>query len=649
MSKVFVVFCMDTEGPCDDPCNNELLKTWSDVDMAMDKLFINHFRHMYPDSKGNGLKIGWFFLTWTGFNTNPRKRDFGYHKVRDHYINRWAKLMGEFGDEQCWHYHHPSKSKIGNEWGFDWNENQEYSQIISRQVLDREWFPTCYRAGGTIHTVESSNWIDNWFPFDYSNRAPISIPNIIDWSKAKNDWSLYKPDIYDFTKQGFGRRYIARTLDLVTGAYSIDENEIRKSFERANRGEPTILAVFDHDYRDIADRMRNYLSEINRIAKSYPNVSWEYASPSDAICKSVQFEMAPKAIFVEAAIYGKNLRIWTTSPIHQNIPWIALEDENGEVKHLVEDVKQDSPISWEVDIMKYGSYAKIGIGVSTINGLSDTVIIQKEDGIFGTFLTKKIKSHPITPNSINDHSKLYPKLCIERVTGLAPEMDSVKQLISILEEKKLRGCTLLDIGCAAGQISKSVSKLGIEYYGIDAYQRGIQLGKLILGQQGFDKSRLRNISLYQIDTKERYDVIVNLFDFRYTEQFEKYLEIMTRIAKKFLIIRAPSFGPEYIKKYFPDVLLESKFQTMRSFFNIYNEIEIEKFLNFEGFTVTWIDDIRQKEKFNSKPEVVGGIEFNYKFLVAKRTEELPTKEKILGKYWLEHAIKWLDKGEGLPA
>ncbi len=639
---------MDTEGPCDDPNNPELLKTWADVDAAMDKLFVNNFRYMYPDSNGNGLKIGWFFLTWTGFNTNPRNRDLGNHKVRDHYAKRWGKLIEEYGDEHCWHYHHPSKSKIGNEWGFDWNENQEYAQIISRQILEREWFPTCYRAGGTIHTIESSNWIDNWFPFDYSNRAPISIPNIIDWSKARNDWSLYKPDIYDFTMPGFGKRYIARTLDLVTGAYSIDEYEIRKAFERANSGEPAILSVFDHDYRDIADRMSNYLSEVNRIAESYPNVSWEYASPSEAICESIQFEKAPKAILVEAAINGKTLRIWTTSPIHQNIPWIAFEQENGEVKQLVEDVKQDSPTSWEIDLTKHGEFTKIGIGVSTLNGLSDTFIIKKEDGIFGGFLNKDIKSHTISPNSINDHSKLYPKLCIDRVTGLVPEMDSVKQLISILEEKKLMGCTMLDVGCAAGQISKSVSKLGIDYSGIDAYQRGIQLGKLILGQQGFDKSRLRNISPFQLDMKDRYDVVVNLFDFRYTPQFDNYLEIMARVAKKFLIIRAPSFGKEYIKKYYPDVLLESEFQAMRSFFNVFNEVEIEKFLNFEGFTVTWIDDIRQMEKFDSKPEVVGGIEFNYKFLVAERTEEVPTKDKILGEYWLDHANKWIDKGEGLP-
>lgn len=648
MSKVYVVFCMDTEGPCDDPNNNELLKTWGNVDAAMDKLFFGDFRHLYPDSKGNGIKVGWFFLTWTGFLTNPRNRDFGYHKVRDHYIERWGKQIEKYGDEHCWHYHHPSKSKIGNEWGFDWNENHEYSNIISRQILDRNWFPVSYRAGGTIHTNESSNWIDNWFPFDYSNRAPIKIENIIDWSNAKKDWSLYKPDIYDFTKSGFGKRYMARTLDLVTGAYSIDENEIEKAFELAKSGEPAILSVFDHDYRDIADRIKNYLSEINRIAKKFPNIPWEYANPSEAIYKSVQFETAPKSILVEAAVYEKTLRIWTTSPIHQNIPWIALENENEEILHIVENVKQDSPISWEVNIGAYGKYKKIGIGVSTISGLSDTFIIKEEEEIFAGFFNKEITSHPIFPNSINEHSKLYPQLCIERDTGIASEMDSIKQLCSILKEKNVIGNSLLDVGCAAGQLYKSVKKLGLDYYGVDAYQRGIQIGKLILGQQGLDKSKLRNISPYQIDTNEKYDVVVNLFDFRYTPQFDNYLEIMARIAKKYLIIRAPSFSTEFIKRYYPDVLLESEYQAMRSFFNLYNQNDIIEFLNFEGFDVEWVEDLRQKNKFNSKPEIVGGIEFYYKFLVATRIEELPSKDKILGDYWHSHASKWILNKEGLP-
>ena len=103
MKKVHIVFCMDTEGPCDDPNNLELLKDWNAVDKAMDKLFKKNL-DIINQITGNNLKLDGF-LCWTGFKTNPRGRDFGYHKIRDHYIKRWGSKIDEYKDEHCWHYH----------------------------------------------------------------------------------------------------------------------------------------------------------------------------------------------------------------------------------------------------------------------------------------------------------------------------------------------------------------------------------------------------------------------------------------------------------------------------------------------------------------------------------------------------------------
>src|SRR3954471_22677456 len=155
-AAVHVVVCMDTEGPCADPDNAELLATWDEVDAAMGKLFEPAFRSRFPDPSGGGLRFGWFFLTWTGFATNPRSRDFGYHRVRDHYLERWGDALASFGDEQCWHYHHPPASGVGNEWGLDWTLGDEHDRILSRQMLERGWWPACYRAGGTIMDAISS-------------------------------------------------------------------------------------------------------------------------------------------------------------------------------------------------------------------------------------------------------------------------------------------------------------------------------------------------------------------------------------------------------------------------------------------------------------------------------------------------------------
>jgi hypothetical protein len=57
-SSVQIVFCMDTEGPCDDPNNAELLANWELVDRAMDKLFTPEFRNKYPDTEGSNRSLG---------------------------------------------------------------------------------------------------------------------------------------------------------------------------------------------------------------------------------------------------------------------------------------------------------------------------------------------------------------------------------------------------------------------------------------------------------------------------------------------------------------------------------------------------------------------------------------------------------------
>jgi len=176
------VVCIDTEGPCNDPGDAELLATWELVDAAVDKLFDDGFRRADPDPGGGFLRFGWFFLTWTGFVTNPRSRALGYNVVRDHYLERWGGRIAALGDEQCWHYHQPSETGVANEWGLDWAFSDEHDRILSRQLLERDWWPVCFRAGGTIMDPVSSRWVDSWFPVDYSNRAPLSVPGLVDWA-----------------------------------------------------------------------------------------------------------------------------------------------------------------------------------------------------------------------------------------------------------------------------------------------------------------------------------------------------------------------------------------------------------------------------------------------------------------------------------
>lgn len=639
---VQIVFCMDTEGPCDDPGNPQLLATWDRVETAMDKLFTPEFRRKYPDKTGGHFKIGWFFLTWTGFKTNPRGRDMGYHKIRDHYIARWGSLLDAYGDEHGWHYHHPAQSGIGNEWGLDWTICREYEQIISRQILERNWFPACYRAGGTIMDPISSRWVDAWFPFDYTNRAPLHLPSLVDWRPGVSEWTVYHPDHEDFRKPGAGKRRMARCLDLVTNISILSDTDIETAFKRAQNGQNAILSCFDHDYRDIAGRIHQFLARVQSISKHYPDITYHYAGPVEAMRRYHQVPAQPH-LEIDAMCISNTLHIHASQPIFQSIPWIAVCTRSGEVCHIECDIHRIDAQRWIWHIDQNLDWAEIGIAGSTDMGMSDVAHLHAETAQTPTILNRTFQTHPKRPHSIWEYSKYYLNLCISRASGQAEEMDSVKQAVALLSPHLEPGMTVLDVGCAAGHAWHSFRKLGIKYFGIDASERAIEIGRNHLAQYGLSPDCLRPLAIEKLPSEETYDIIVCLNVLSYMPMFHLPLEIMARAADKWLVIRSGFDTETQHTRFLPDVWLEPGFQTKRAYFNIYSKNDIQAFLKKEGFKVTWHIDQRQLKKFGGKPEMITNIALPAEFLLAERIAPRPSDEDIWGPQLTPLAHQWLEE------
>ena len=641
-ATVHVVVCMDTEGPCADPGNPELLATWERVDAAMDKLFSPGFRERHLDPQGGHLRFGWFFLTWTGFRTNPRGRALGYHAVRDHYRERWGETLARFGDEECWHYHQPAASGVGNEWGLDWAASSEYEAILSRQLLERDWFPACFRAGGTIEDPVSSRWVDQWFPIDYSNRAPVRLEGVVDWSEGVAEWALYHPAPEDQRRPGAGRRRMARCLDLVTGAYVLGEDEVVKAFERAASGQHAILSVFDHDYRDIEPRLDALRELVQRVAARYPGVPWRYAAPADAVGAALEVP-APRPLELDAAVIDGQVLISSTEPLYQSIPWLAVRTPGGEVLHVEEGLVRVDGRHWRWTPPAGLLWVEAGFGGSSDLGASATVRVGPGDGPGAITQRRGLHRHVTRPHSIWEHTLLFSRSCVARAAGELPATDSVTQALELLGERLRPQTSLLDVGCAAGHLFRSLPP-GVEYHGIDPYERGIEIGRALLAREGLPASRLRALPIEELPADERHDVVVCLNTLYCFPDFRLPLEIMARAARQALVVRS-SFGERGESRYLADILLEDPFHTMRAYFTIAARREVEEFLVGEGFRVSWFDDRRQSERFGGAPEVVGGIELPYSFLLAERIAPPPREEAILGPQLMAVLHAWRQRGD----
>lgn len=333
---LYVVLAMDCEGPATDPSHADLLNDWETIDLALAKLFGNGFRSRLSDMAGRPLVMSWFVLSWTGFITNPVKRDFGYHKVLDHYRRVWGKAMERFNDGIYWHYHHPPRAGVGNEWNPDWLDNQEYHNILNRMLLDRAFFPSVFRAGGTIETNATSRWLEQWIPFDYSNRSGKLnlnkreadgrlITELFDWSRAPDDWSHYHPDLEDYQRPGAMKRVVFRSLDLQSGAHVLRQEEIEQAFEHASAGHATVFSCFDHDFRDRAEAIESLLFEgLRKASQKFPRVPWRYANALEA-AQAVTGQRHGRLPELTARLEGDVVVVESDRPLFGPRPYVALK------------------------------------------------------------------------------------------------------------------------------------------------------------------------------------------------------------------------------------------------------------------------------------------------------------------------------------
>jgi len=178
-------------------------------------------------------------------------------------------------------------------------------ETLCMNIIERNFFPVCFRAGFQTERPDSHWFLEQWIPFDASNWAYRDEDNVFnvqsdlvggrsgDWRLAPDDWSIYQPSHDNYQIPGNCRRWICRCLDIKTRGRELTQKEVDKAFARADEGKPVIMAFNNHDFRDMAYEVDLVRDRIAEASIKFPEVKFKY-------CEGVQA--------FRSAIYGADFK-----------------------------------------------------------------------------------------------------------------------------------------------------------------------------------------------------------------------------------------------------------------------------------------------------------------------------------------------------
>lgn len=372
--KLFIVHCIDTEGPLHEPLeatfqrlkqiynidleatqenlekiqnkkidfgkhttsiansfSKQLLSynnTWDKIDNMLDKIMCPKYRNSFKDSLGNGNVYNWHCMDNVGFDTNPRRRDIGFGNIFTHYkrkVNENKNL-----DTIHWHFHPLSFKKEGHICSTSYvNSYNILYEILCRRLIDHDWFPIVNRAGFHAIRQDSNLFLEQWIPFDYSNQSTYDtnfeqndVNRYGDWRRATKKWVPYNPSYNDYQVPGSMNRFTTKCLNLGTRFKLLTNEEIEAAFQDATENGSAILAFTNHDCRDMSLDIEDVYYRINKIHKNYENV---IRINSDAI-KAMQ-----QTVYNEETLKTPPIKLNVKKVVENKVNKIVVNVQQGKI------------------------------------------------------------------------------------------------------------------------------------------------------------------------------------------------------------------------------------------------------------------------------------------------------------------------------
>jgi len=364
------------------------LDSWDKIDTMLDNITTMKFRNEFDDSYNNGWIYNWFCMDHVGFiGLNPRRRDIGHHNIFDHY-ELYNRLNNYTQDIIQWHYHPVAIVPDAHRSGNTYLNSSNIYEILSRKIIDRQWFPAAFRPG--FHTERpDTNWfLEQWIPFDFGNLAvkgdskiqpDVSGGRFGDWRRAPKTWRPYNPDINDYQIKGDCKRVITRCLNMDARYASIQKNDIIDAFKDAKEFGNSLLAFTNHDFRDMEPEIRKVGNLIKDVSKDFSKVQYKNSNAIQAMRNVMGLEALTKpnisANLVKKKAYSK-LVVHTENKIFGLQPFLAIKLKSSKYYWQNFDFENENSWSFTFDNsnIEIEAVEKIGIAANTIAGVTEVCV-----------------------------------------------------------------------------------------------------------------------------------------------------------------------------------------------------------------------------------------------------------------------------------
>jgi hypothetical protein len=444
MEKIlYVVHCIDTEGPLNEtieatferlkhifhidlnPSKENLIKlqnkeidlngkeesikstlnphllnynnSWPLIDDLFNDCMSDNFRNQYKDSFGKSWVFNWHCVDHVDFDFNPRDREIGYHKIFD-YVSKKLNETNSCKDGLHFHYHPHPMTKHAHLCATRWlGPTDKLFQILSRRIIDRNWFPSVNRPGFQVTRPDSHWFLEQFIPFDYANLSieneehidqfDLSAGRSGDWRRAPLTWVPYHPSHEDYQVVGSCNRWISRCLNIGTRFANVNTKEIERAFKEVDEGKSVVLSFADHDFRDLRKDVKQVYKMIIEVQKKFPHIKFKISEAAQAMRDALglhnqghcKINMKLNKINEKAHV----LNVESNIDIFGPQPYLSIKTEKNEYFYDNFDFqipKRKWTYSFDEETFPINKIKKIGIGVNNFSGQTTVLVLDVSSG-----------------------------------------------------------------------------------------------------------------------------------------------------------------------------------------------------------------------------------------------------------------------------